>query len=190
MALGRDYQELSWHFDLRFAIERETAAFGRLPKKGAPLGNLISQLFSNVYLNPLDQFVKRELKEKYYVRYADDFVILSCDKIHLEKLVPMLQYYLLNNLKLELHPNKVQIKKWGQGIDFLGYVVFPHYILLRTKTKRRIIKSLKGKCRSLDNGEAANKTFGQSLQSYIGLLKHCQSYKLKLQIEQIAETRS
>ena len=78
-----------------------------------------------------------DLKVKYYARYTDDFVIVSDDKNYLEKLIPLIQSFLREKLKLELHPSKVSIRKYRQGIDFLGYVALSHHIALRTKTKKR-----------------------------------------------------
>ena len=130
---------------------------------GLPIGNLTSQLFANIYLDELDQFIKHKLKIKYYLRYCDDFVILNTDREKLEKIIPQLSDYLQLNLKLILHPDKIIIRKLGQGIDFLGYIVLPHYRVLRTKTKRRMLKRINQK----------------NLASYLGLLKHCNSYKLK-----------
>lgn len=132
-------------------------------KRGVPIGNLTSQLFANIYLNELDQFVKHRLKVKFYLRYCDDFVILENDLVELEKLIPEIKYFLYSKLKLELHPNKIIIRKLNQGIDFLGYVVLPHYRVLRTKTKRRMLKK-------------ANEG---NMQSYLGLIKHCSSYGLR-----------
>ena len=132
-------------------------------KRGVPIGNLTSQLFANIYLNELDQFVKHRLKVKFYVSYCDEFVILENDLVELEKLIPEIKYFLYSKLKLELHPNKIIIRKLNQGIDFLGYVVLPHYRVLRTKTKRRMLKK-------------ANEG---NMQSYLGLIKHCSSYGLR-----------
>lgn len=155
---------------------------GCLRRAGIPLGNLTSQLFSNVYLNPLDQFVKRELKEKRYLRYADDFVVLGCDKEHLENLILRVKDFLTDNLSLELHPRKVILCKLSQGIDFLGYIVFPYYILLRTKTKRRMIRNIKQNIWLLKKGEITGFAFNQCLQSYLGLLKHCRGNKIRQEI--------
>ena len=130
-------------------------------------------MFSNVYLNLLDQFAKRKLKEKYYLRYADDFVILSYDHTHLEGLIPQIRDFLVANLKLELHPRKVIICKFSQGIDFLGYVTFPYHILLRTKTKIRMMRNIKQNIQLLKTGETSESAFEHFLQSYLGLLKHC-----------------
>jgi len=109
---------------------------------GLPLGNLTSQLFVNIYMNKFDQFVKHKLKAEYYIRYADDFVFLSQDRKWLEDLIPRVGKFLGDELKLKLHPNKVYIKTFSSGVDFLGIINFPHHKILRTKTKRRMMKKI------------------------------------------------
>lgn len=138
--------------------------------KGLPLGNLTSQLFSNIYMNKFDQYVKHELRMKYYVRYADDFVILSQDKKQLEELVPKISDFLSSNLKLKLHPGKVFIKTFASGVDFLGWVNFSDCMVLRNKTKNRMLKRLK-----------QNNSL-ETLNSYLGLLKHGNTIKIKKQM--------
>lgn len=132
---------------------------------GIPLGNLTSQIFANIYLNELDQFVKRTLKVKYYLRYADDFIILDSDRRHLDTYLNSINEYVQNSLKLELHPKKIIISKLTWGIDFCGYIVLPRYTLPRTKTKRRIFKKIS----KFHAGE-------QSLQSYLGYLSHANTH--------------
>ena len=147
---------------------------------GLPLGNLTSQLLVNVYMNEFDQFVKHTLKAKYYIRYADDFVVLSPSKSKLEE---MLRYppdrthssavragivtFLREKLKLELHPDKVFIKTLASGVDFLGWLHFPNHRVLRTATKRRMFRRL---------GESPKE---ESVASYLGLLKHGNVHKLR-----------
>jgi len=143
--------------------------------KGMPLGNLTSQVFANIYLNELDQFVKHKLKMHHYIRYADDFLFLSKNKELLCKYVDVLRQFLEDTLKLELHPDKIIFRKLDWGIDFLGYVVLPYYIVPRTKTKRRIFKKLKEKV-GLEN-------FNQSLQSYLGYLGHASSFKIAQELK-------
>lgn len=138
--------------------------------KGIPLGNLTSQVFANIYMNELDQFIKHKLKIKYYLRYADDFVLLSNNKKDLENCLFPIKEFLEKELKLELHPNKIIFRKLDWGIDFLGYIVLPHYILPKTKTKKRLLKKLREK--------VGEENFDQSLQSYLGYLSHANSYKL------------
>ncbi|MBI5222607.1 MAG: RNA-directed DNA polymerase [Candidatus Magasanikbacteria bacterium] len=163
-------------------IVRIIDSFHTTQNKGLPLGNVTSQLFANIYLNKLDQFVKHELKVKYYLRYCDDFIILHNDRRWLEEQVPKIKDFLQNKLSLLLHPDKVSIKKYSQGIDFLGYVVLPHHIVLRTKTKRRMFKKLAEKRRLWQVGELTAESFNQSLQSYLGMLKHGNCFALKREI--------
>lgn len=131
--------------------------------KGIPLGNLTSQLFANVYMHELDFFVKHALRQKYYLRYCDDFVILSTDRKELADLVTPLNQFLASKLGLQLHPNKVSIRSWNQGIDFLGYVLKPYCVVLRNKTKNRMLKR-------------ANQT---NISSYLGVCSHANSYELQ-----------
>ncbi len=129
---------------------------------GLPLGNLTSQLFVNIYMNEFDQFMKHKFKTKYYIRYADDFVVLSDDKECLSGLAQPIKEFLQVNLKLELHPQKLSISTVASGIDFLGWISFADYRVLRTKTKRRMLKKLNDK----------------NLQSYLGILKHGNGHKI------------
>jgi len=146
------------------------------------LGNVTSQLFANIYLNELDQFIKHKLKIKYYLRYCDDFVILSENKKYLIDLIPLISNFLKDKLKLMLHLDKIIIRKYHQGIDFLGYVILPHYRVLRTKTKRKILRKIIGKNRDFQDNLIFEESFNQTLQSYFGVLKHCQGYKIRQRI--------
>ncbi|MEY2701536.1 MAG: hypothetical protein RLY43_156 [Bacteroidota bacterium] len=135
---------------------------------GLPLGNLTSQLFVNIYMNEFDKFVKHKLKAKNYVRYCDDFVILSHDRKYLENILVGIRKFLSEKLKLELHPDKVSIKTFASGVDFLGWVHFSDHKVLRTVTKRRMLKRF----REVDFKE-------ETKQSYLGLLKHGNTFKIK-----------
>lgn len=153
---------------------------------GMPIGNLTSQLFANIYMNPLDQYMKHELKVQYYIRYADDFVILSSDKEYLHDLLPKIEKFLQNNLRLSLHPNKVSINNYYLGVDFLGYVIFPNFILPRTKTKRRLLKKVYKRVQLVKQGKISVEKLDETVQSYLGYLSHANSFsfaqKLKNQI--------
>ncbi|MFA6463545.1 MAG: reverse transcriptase/maturase family protein [Candidatus Paceibacterota bacterium] len=129
--------------------------------KGLPLGNLTSQILVNIYMNEFDQWMKHEMKIKYYIRYADDFVVLYTDKRFLEDLIPKISEFLDTRLKLSMHPNKMFIKTLASGVDFLGWVHFPEHRVLRTATKKRMFRNLTEK----------------NLSSYVGLCKHGNAYK-------------
>lgn len=147
-------------------------------KVGLPIGNLTSQLFANIYMNEFDQFIKQDLKVKYYARYTDDFVIVSEDEQYLEGILKPITQFLDMELNLELHPHKVSIRKLHNGIDYLGYIVLPHHKLLRTKTKNRIYKGLLRKIREYKSGKVDKEAVEQSLHSYLGTLSHADAYKI------------
>ena len=140
--------------------------------KGLPLGNLTSQLLVNIYMNEFDQFVKHRLKAKHYVRYADDFVILSHDREWLTKLIPQIARFLEKQLTLSLHPDKVSIATFASGVDFLGWVHFRDHRVLRTATKKRMFRGIRAQ-------EAKKET----VESYFGLMSHGNTRKLKRKVE-------
>lgn len=138
---------------------------------GLPLGNLTSQLLVNIYMNEFDQFVKYEMKVKYYVRYADDFVVLSDSKKYLEDSLKKMMQFLFEKLHLQMHPDKVFIKTFSSSVDFLGFVHFPTHRVLRTVTKRRMFRKVSEK----------------NVTSYLGLLSHGNGYCLQKCIEEFCE---
>jgi len=144
---------------------------------GLPLGNLTSQLLVNLYMNEFDQYMKHVLKAKYYIRYADDFVIMSEDRRMLEEILPKVRYFLSEKLKLSLHPDKVFIKTFASGVDFLGWVHFPTHRVLRTATKKRMFRNIhKG-------------TKEATVKSYLGMLSHGNAWKLRDKIDTIEYKR-
>ena len=153
--------------------------------KGMPIGNLTSQLFANIYLNELDQYVKHKLKIHYYIRYMDDFIFLSNNRYFLEELILIIKLFLQDNLDLELHPKKVKIFNLKNGIDFLGYILFPHHILPRTKTKRRLIKKIREKIEAHKKGMITSDSLYQTVQSYFGYLQHSNAYELTEKVKQM-----
>lgn len=149
------------------------------PDTGIPIGNLTSQLFANVYLNELDQFVKHELRVRYYLRYMDDFLILGFDKRKLHLAKEEIRSFLRDRLKLELHPKKVNVFPTGKGIDFLGYQIFGNYRLLRKSTVKRFIKRTKAYQKMLNKGLLSEEKFNNSLQSWTAYADFANSYKLR-----------
>lgn len=135
---------------------------------GLPLGNLTSQLLVNIYMDSFDRFVKEGLRQKYYIRYADDFVVINTDRGALDEILYKISDFLESELKLKLHPDKVFIKTIYSGLDFLGWVVFPNHKVLRTVTKRRMFLKIREKERKVE-----------TVVSYLGMLKHGNGYKLR-----------
>ena len=157
---------------------------------GIPIGNLTSQLFANVYLNELDQFVKHKLLIKHYIRYMDDFLILDFEKKKLHQIKSEIQELLRNKLKLGLHPKKANIFPADKGIDFLGYQTFSlrpygargpegNYRLLRKSTVKRFIKRTKVYQKMINKGLLSGKKFNNSLQSWTAYAECGNSWRLR-----------
>jgi len=144
------------------------------PGKGLPLGNLTSQLFANVYMHPLDAFIKHTIRAKLYIRYADDFVILSRDRNLLLAIIPLIEGFLRDRLRLELHPSKIHIQTVASGVDFLGWVHFPDHRVIRSATKRRMMRRI------------VEHPTQETVQSYLGMLGHGDGYRLSLVIQNLA----
>jgi retron-type reverse transcriptase len=150
---------------------------------GLPIGNLTSQLFSNVYLNDFDHFVKYKLKCKYYGRYVDDFFIVSRDKNFLKSIICEVDNYLKSFLNLKLHPKKTCLQHFVKGVDFLGAYIKPYRIYIRNRAK----KNFKRKITAWNNyyikkkelNEREIKLFVSVANSYLGIMKHHQTHKLR-----------
>jgi RNA-directed DNA polymerase len=140
---------------------------------GLPLGNLTSQLFGNAYMNVFDQWVKHKLKVKRYIRYADDFVFFDTNKQKLYFSIEPIKIFLSQELGLTLHHQKIVQKTSSSGIDFLGWVNFPHYKKLRKKTKERMFKKM------------INNSKDEAFQSYLGLLSHGNTYKIEKELRNL-----
>jgi len=175
--------------DVLWLIDKILKSFEKSPNVGLPLGNVTSQLFANIYLNELDQFIKHELKVKHYFRYADDFILISENESVFAFYKKEIESFLKQKLKLELHPDKVFIRKLKQGIDFVGYVVLPNATVLRTKTKKRIFKKLKKAQKELILGKINKDEFQQIKASYMGVLKHCKNKGIKRKIRKVLLAR-
>lgn len=142
-------------------------SFKASPGRGLPLGNLTSQLMANIYLNELDQFVKHSLRFRHYIRYADDFVFLGHDREPLIALLPDIEEFLKKQLSLQLHPDKIVLKTLASGVDFLGWTYFPTHKVVRTVTRRRMMRRI------------ARNPVRQTIDSYLGLLAHGDAFGLR-----------
>lgn len=144
--------------------------------KGLPIGNYSSQFFANLYLNELDQFIKRELKCKNYIRYVDDFILLDKNKKKLKNLEDKIGAFLKRNLDLELKLNKTKLQPIDKGIDFLGYVTKPGYTLVRKK----VVLRFKNKLYNLK--EENTKKILAIINSYFGHFNHAFTFNLRKDI--------
>ena len=154
-----------------------------LGEKGIPIGNLTSQLFANIYLNELDQFVKHHLCCSYYLRYMDDFLILDFSKKKLHQTKETIRNFLQNKLKLELHPKKANIFPVDKGVDFLGYIIYPYNNrFLRKSTIKRFLKRMRFYKRELIAGKISKKQFNSFLNSWLGYAGFANSYCLRKKV--------
>ena len=145
---------------------------------GLPIGNLTSQLFSNVYLNELDQYMKRVIGCRRYGRYVDDAYIVSSDKEWLLSIVPKIHDFLLENLGLEMHMGKLTMSEIHQGVEFLGAFIKPY----RTYTSNKTLKRIRMKLSHADPTDRQRMV--NSVNSYLGSLSHTSSYRIRLQLFQ------
>lgn len=138
---------------------------------GLPLGNLTSQLFANVYLDPFDHFVKEHLQPFAYLRYCDDMVFVHSDEEWLWRCEQRAKQYLSNSLHIELHPQKISLKPWQYGIDWLGAMVYPDRVMMRTTTKRRMKNRLNTMIENYLDKAVDDDLVRSIIASYDGLLK-------------------
>lgn len=141
---------------------------------GVPIGNYLSQFFANLYMAYFDHWVKEVLKVKYYYRYADDIVILSDDKDKLRRWFIAIRMYVNYELQLQIKDNYQIFPVDSRGIDFVGYVFYHTYALLRKSIKQRLMKLIQ----KYEKHEITQEQLQIKLSSYFGWLKYCNSKNL------------
>ena len=156
-------------------IDSHTASIGS-PCCGLPLGNQTSQFFGNVYLNGFDHFVMWDLGCKRYIRYVDDFVLLSDSKDELHDWQNQIVEYLDTMLQLSLHPAKVFVQPVTVGLDFLGYTVFPTHRRLRPSNGYRFRRRMKRILATVPQGD---ETVRSRLAAWLGHANHADTYGLR-----------
>ena len=163
--------------------------------KGLPIGNLTSQLFANIYLNEIDQFIKRELKFKYYGRYVDDMIFVDSDKERLILSIQKIKEYLAINLSLRLHPKKIYLQHISKGVNFLGVFIKPYRILAGKRVKKNFYNNVYNELfilSSLNLQSSDSKyinelliKFRRLVNSYLGILQQSDSYMLRKGITEL-----
>lgn len=145
------------------------------PGYGIAIGSLICQLLANIMLNELDQYVKCRLSERWYVRYMDDFLIISPDKHHLQKLRIHLEWWLAENLELETN-SKTNVfpvhPKHGRGLDFVGFHMWPHKRRLRKGSMKRFKRRVRRLRRKYAAGEISLRDVQMQLNSWLAHASH------------------
>jgi len=146
--------------------------------KGIPIGNLTSQLFANIYLHEMDKFAKHELRAKFWVRYMDDAVIIHGDKAWLREAKLRLEEFLAEHLALTLN-SKTNIFPMAQGVNFLGYRIWPTHRLLRKASAKKMRRKLKRFAAGYAVGKITLDEINPSIQSWLGHTSHADCYNLK-----------
>ena len=141
---------------------------------GLPIGNLSSQLFSNIYLGMLDEFVKRELKVRYYGRYVDDLYVVGESKEYVKSLIEPIRKFLREELGLELSENKTHVYNARHGVEFLGAFIKPFRTYVASRSLRRIRKHLHDVSPRMTRARAQ-----AVVNSSLGVLSHYDSYLVR-----------
>ena len=166
-----------WH-----GLPRDKSLFHSAIDCGLPIGNLSSQVFANFYMNTFDHFIKHDLGIRYYGRYVDDFILVHRDKAYLKSLVPLIRNRLQDRLQLSLHPKKVYLQHYSKGVQFLGAIIKPNRIYIANRTKGNFHDAI-AKQNALVKYRKPTKeqqdVFLSSMNSYLGIMKHYKTYKLR-----------
>ena len=154
---------------------------------GLPIGNLTSQLLSNVYLNEFDQFMKRALRCRHYGRYVDDSFVVSTDREWLLSLVPQVQQFLRERLCLDLNMGKLHILDARYGVEFLGGYVKARTVYISTASLRRMERKVRETCAAISTAVRRRgavsrghaEAVSRSLNSFLGVLCHYDSFHVR-----------
>ncbi len=138
---------------------------------GLPLGNLTSQLFANVYMNKFDHFAQEKLGAHRYMRYSDDFLLVHNNPDHLQLCLKRIDIYITEELNMQLHPHKIQLRRFDHGIDWLGYMLYPGYRIMRTSTKKRMRNRIEQTAFAYIDNNLSYDKLSSVLASYSGLME-------------------
>lgn len=155
----------------RQLLDQVIDSFHPLQAKGVPIGNLTSQLFSNIYLNELDQYAKYTLKANYYIRYMDDFVVMDYDIKRLKYIQIAITKFLAKDLYLDLHQNKTHIYKLKQGITFLGYTLYLYSRKIKAKTYYTMRQKYRLYIKQKYYRQIEQEKIAKAISSWWGLMK-------------------
>lgn len=150
-------------------------------RRGLPIGNQTSQFFANVYLNPLDQFVLRELRPARYLRYVDDFVLFGDDKDSLLKMRQQIARFLCD-LRLSLHDGKSRVYRCADGLTFLGWRLFPNRIRLARSNIVRTRRRLKYLAKEFHAGRLGFEDLNARVQAWLGHAAFGDTWRIRLSL--------
>ena len=174
--LKEQYRRVIKEEDMLWIIDDIVDSGGLIDEIGLPLGNTLSQLCANIVLNDLDQYCKRYLGYKYYVRYADDVVIVLPNKEEAQRAKELCMEFLVERLNLEANKWKSQIYPIEQGINAFGYKIYTTHRLLRDDSKKKIKRKIKKMPRLIANGRMTIDKANELLGSWSGHAEHANSY--------------
>ena len=147
-------------------------------KTGLAIGNYTSQMFANIYLNEIDQYVKHILKVRYYFRYMDDSILLLKTKEEAIEKLEKIKEFLENNLELKLN-NKTQIFKSKQGVNFCGYKINEYRLKIRDRGKRKLKKKIKEMKYKIKTKQISSNEAKKYLSGHMGYLKIANTYNIE-----------
>lgn len=162
--------------DLMWLINQ--IVYSQNKEKGIEIGNYTSQMFANIYLNEIGQFVKHKLHIKYYFRYLDDSIVIVPTKEEAKQALQAITRFLKENLKLELN-KKTQIFKNKQGVNFCGYKINEYRLKIRDKGKRKLKKKIKKLTKQIKEGKITSKEAHKYIAGHLGYIKISNTYNLK-----------
>lgn len=170
-------------------VKRILGNYSMQSGKGMPLGNLTSQFFANVYLNELDQFVKHQLRAKYYIRYVDDFVIFHHSREELKRIFQEISLFLQEKLALELHPTKSCIIPLYRGTEFLGLKLFLHHKLIKLKNMRKFYRKFQELCGEYHHGAVTYDQAYEFIEGWMAYAKNADTYNKRQRIATLLEEK-
>jgi retron-type reverse transcriptase len=166
-------------------LPRSKSLFFAKKGKGLPIGNLTSQLFSNIYMDSFDKYVKETLGITYYGRYVDDFIVIHEDPDYIKSLIPLFRVWLKENLGMTLHPQKICLQPYQRGVQFLGAYLKPNVIYIDKRTKTnfyKLIEEINNDLMHHVDDMQYYKEVRARVNSYLGTLKHFSSFNLRKKI--------
>jgi hypothetical protein len=158
-------------------LDKDKSLFGVGDTRGIPIGNLISQLLANFYLNDFDHYVKETLGFNHYGRYVDDFYIVDSDKTKILNAIPLIRKK-LSEVGVTLHPNKFYLQYYTKGIELVGSVIKPNRLYVHNRTVNNAFQAIK-KFNDIVNIEDYAEEFATVINSYLGFMKNCDSYAIR-----------
>jgi len=149
---------------------------------GLPIGNMTSQFFANVYLDPFDHFVKETLKQRRYLRYMDDFVVFTDDRENIPGLLAQMKAYLKDRLGLKVREDGVVINTPMHGLGFVGVRIFPSTIRIHGKNLSRCLRKIKLREREYAKGQIDEERLVRSVNSIVAHMSQFDTLTLRQKV--------